>query len=306
MHMNRRQFLATTLAGAATAVLPNSLFAADTPALTTDPFQIVTLGKTGIKVSLIGAGTGMTGGNRQSNMTRMGKEKFEALLKYEYEKGIRLFDCADMYGTHPFVASALKGIPRDTYAISTKIWVMGGALPEKERPDANIVVDRFRKELNTDYIDLVLIHCMTAPNWCDTWKKQMDIMADLKAKGIIKAHGVSVHSLAGLNAAADSPWVDSVHVRINAFGDNMDDKNPAVVAPIIKKIHDAGKGVIGMKLVGEGKYRNDPAKRDESIRYVLGLGTVDTMVVGFEKTEEVDDFATRTKSALEARPKPAV
>ncbi|MGE5610251.1 MAG: aldo/keto reductase [Bacillota bacterium] len=305
MEMNRRQFMTTTLAGAGAMLLNHPLLAADAKPLSGDPFQMVPLGKTGLKVSLVGAGTGMRGGGRQSNMTRLGKEKFEALLKYEFEKGIRLFDCADMYGTHPYVASAFKGLPREQYVISTKIWVMDGALPEKERPDANIVVDRFRKELNTDYIDLVLIHCMMAPNWCDQWKRQMDILEELKSKGIIKAHGVSIHSLQALKAAAESPWVDSMHVRINAFGDAMDGK-PEVVTPVIKKAHEAGKGVIAMKVVGEGRYRNAPEKLDESIKYVLDQGTVSAMVVGFEKPEEVDDFTARVKNALAAKAKPAV
>jgi len=307
MDMNRREFLGTALAGAATLAgcASSSTLASAAAADPTDPFQPVTLGKTGVKVSLIGAGTGMRGGNRQSNMTRLGKEKFEALLNHEYQQGIRYFDCADIYGTHPFVASAFKSTPRDKYVIGSKIWVQGGGIPEKERPDANIVVDRFRKELNTDYIDLVQIHCMGDPKWTDQQKKQMDIMEDLKAKNIIRAHGVSIHcrpnDFGALEACAASPWVDVVHVRINPFGDSMDNKDPNVIAPLIKKIHDAGKGVIGMKIVGEGRYRNDPAKRDASIKYVLGLGCVDMMIVGFEKPEEVDDFAARTKAIVSTR-----
>ncbi|MFI5379695.1 MAG: aldo/keto reductase [Tepidisphaerales bacterium] len=297
MNMNRREFLTMTLAGAAGAMMAPSLLAADAAAAA-NPFKLVPLGKTGLKVSLVAAGTGMRGGQRASNMTRLGKEKFEALLKYEYQQGVRFFDLADMYGSHEFLASALKGVPRDSYVINTKIWFMGGALPEKERPDANVVIDRFRKELNTDYIDLVLIHCMSDANWTDKMKKQMDIMEEVKSKGIIKAHGVSCHSLAALKAAAESPWVDSIHARINAYGDSMDDKNPAVVADVLKTARANGKGVVGMKLVGEGRYRNDPAKRDESIKYVLGLNAVDTMIVGFEKTDEVDDFAARVKKAL--------
>jgi aryl-alcohol dehydrogenase-like predicted oxidoreductase len=305
--LKRREFLATALAGAGGAILGGSLLAGDAPAASpvaapaappaTGPFRIVPLGKTGVKVSLVGAGTGMSGGNRQSNQTRLGAEKFEALLKYAYERGIRFFDCADLYGTHPFVARALKGIPREKYAISTKIWVHAGGIPDKERPDADVVIDRFRKELDTDYIDLVLIHCMSNADWCDRQKRQMEIMAGLKQKGIIRAHGVSVHSLAALKACAVSPWVDSVHVRVNAYGDAMDDRDPAVVAAVLKQLRDAGKGVVGMKLVGEGRYRNDPEKRDRSIAYVMGLGSVSAMVVGFEKPEEIDDFARRVEKA---------
>ena len=185
--------------------------------------------------------------------------------------------------------------------IGTKIWVRPGGLPEEERPDADVVVDRFRKELNTDYIDLVLIHCMTEPGWCDQQKRQMDILANLKAKGVIRAHGASVHSLGALRACVNHPWVDSVNARINAFGDLMDDPDPAVVASVLRQIHDAGKGVVGMKLIGEGRYRDDPSKRDASIQCALGDGCVDTMIVGFEKREEIDDFAERVKNALAAQ-----
>lgn len=298
MKLDRRQFLGSTLAGAGGMLLAQATQAQ----AAANPFEKVPLGKTGLNVTRISAGTGMRGSNRQSNMTRMGKEAFEALLNYEWDKGIRFFDLADMYGTHPFVASAFKDKPRDQYALCTKIWVRPGALPEKERPDANIVVDRFRKELNTDYIDLVLVHCMSDPDWTQKQKRQMDILADLKAKGIIKAHGVSIHcprgNLTALESCATSPWVDSVHVRINAFGDAMDDK-PEVVAPIVKKIKEAGKGVVGMKLIGEGRYREQPDKRDESIKFALPL--VDAMTVGFEKPAEVDDFAARLAKALQAR-----
>ena len=124
-----------------------------------DPLQIVTLGKSGIKTTLLGMGTGFSGYNRSSNITRAGIA--ESLIRQAYEKGIRFFDCADSYGTHPFTAAALKGFPRESYTLSTKIWVSPGGIPESERPDADMVVDRFRKELKTDYLDLVQIHCMT-------------------------------------------------------------------------------------------------------------------------------------------------
>jgi predicted aldo/keto reductase-like oxidoreductase len=155
--------------------------------------------------------------------------------------------------------------------------------------------------LNTDYIDLVLLHCMTEGDWCEKQKRQMDILSGLKAKGVIRAHGASIHSLEAMKAGAGSPWLDSAHVRINAFGDAMDDHDPEKVAPMIETIHKAGKGVVGMKLIGGGRFRHDPDRIDKSIRYVLGLGTVDTMIVGFESTDQIDDYAARVKKALEAR-----
>jgi aryl-alcohol dehydrogenase-like predicted oxidoreductase len=259
-----------------------------------DPYELVPLGKTKIKVSRVGFGTGMRGGNRQSNQTRLGKEKFEALLQASYERGVRLFDMADLYGTHPYLAGALAKMRRKDYVISTKIWWRRGGIPDKERPDSDVVVQRFLKELNTDYIDIILLHCVDTAKWPEELSKQMEMLDGLKKKGIIRAHGVSCHSFEALEAAANEPWVDSIHVRINAYGEKMD-APVEKVAPVLKKMHDAGKGVIGMKLIGEGSFRNSDEKRDGSIRYVLGLGCVNAMVVGFEKVEEIDDFAARVR-----------
>jgi hypothetical protein len=73
------------------------------------------------------------------------------------------------------------------------------------------------------------------------------------------------------------------------------DAKPDKVVPVLKKIHAAGKGVVGMKLIGEGKFRNSDELRDKSVKFVLGLGCVDVLNVGFEKPEEIDDFAARVR-----------
>jgi len=300
MEMKRREFLARSIAGVGGLLLGSGcLDTARRKPITFDPYERVLLGKTKIKVSRVGFGTGMRGGNRQSNQTRLGEKKFEALLQTAYERGARLFDLADLYGTHPYVARALRKMPRKDYVISSKIWWRRGGIPDKQRPDADIVVQRFLNELNTDYIDIILLHCVDRPNWPDELGEQMNILEKLKKKGIVRAHGVSCHSLPALQAAADEPWVDSVNVRINAYGKNMDGP-VAKVEPVVRKLHKAGKGVIGMKLIGEGAFRNSDEKRDNSIRYVLGLGCVDAMVVGFEKLEEIDDFAARVRKVSTA------
>jgi aryl-alcohol dehydrogenase-like predicted oxidoreductase len=284
-----------SLAGVGSILLGSRLtIAQQQKSKTFDPYELVPLGKTKIKVSRVGFGTGMRGGNRQSNQTRLGKEKFEALLQASYERGVRLFDMADLYGTHPYLAGALAKMRRKDYVLSTKIWWRRGGIPDKERPDSDVVVQRFLKELNTDYIDIILLHCVDTAKWPEELSKQMEILDGLKKKGIIRAHGVSCHSFEALEAAANEPWVDSIHVRINAYGEKMD-APVEKVAPVLKKMHDAGKGVIGMKLIGEGSFRNSDEKRDGSIRYVLGLGCVNAMVVGFEKVEEIDDFAARVR-----------
>ena len=303
MEMKRREFLVRSIAGMGGLLLgPGYISIAGQKSANFDPYERVPLGKTKIMVSRVGFGTGMRGGNRQSNQTRMGKEKFEVLLQSSYERGVRLFDAADLYGTHPYLAGALKKIPRKDYAIVSKIWWRRGGIPEPQRPDADVVVERFLKELDTDYIDLVLLHCVESEKWPEELGTNMNILDKLKKKGLIRAHGVSCHSLAALQACVSEPWVDSVHARINAYGAKMDGPTEKV-APVLKALHEAGKGVVGMKLIGEGSFRDSDEKRDESVRYVLGLGCVDAMVVGFEKIEEVDDFAARVrKVAVADRP----
>jgi len=298
--LTRRQFVSTLTAGAGTVLLGKAALssrASDSPVFS-DSLKIVRLGKSGLQTTLLGMGTGFSGYNRSSNITRAGVA--ESVIRQAYEKGIRFFDCADSYGTHTYTASALKSFPRESYTLGTKIWVSQGGLPEPERPDADIVVDRFRKELNTDYLDLIQIHCMTDARWTDKEKKQMDILENLKARKIIRAHGVSVHSLEAMEACIGNPWVDLVHVRINSFGEAMDKSDPAYVTPVIEKLHKEGKGIIGMKLIGAGKFKNDPDKIDESLRFVLGLGTVDMIIIGFELPEQIDNYIARVQKNVKS------
>lgn len=297
--LGRREFLRRS-AVVAGGVLVAPMLAEQSLELPVDPFATVPLGKSGLKLSRVCMGTGVNGGNRQSNHTRMGREKCEALIRDAYDRGIRAFDLADLYGTHPFVIPALKSIPREQFTVISKIWFRPGGIPDKDRPDADVVVERFLKELRTDYIDLLLLHCVESGQWPKELERQMEILAKLKQKGVIRAHGVSCHSTAALEAAAAEPWVDSVHARINPYGTKMD--GPAeTVAPILQKIHAAGKGVVGMKIIGEGAFRNSDEKRDHSVQYVLGLGCVDILNVGFERSQEIDDFTARVRKVRRKR-----
>lgn len=250
--------------------------------------DLVPLGRSGVKVSRLSLGTGMRGSMRQSNHTRMGQERFHELIRGSFDRGVRLFDLADLYGTHPYIVPALQGIPRDEYQIVTKIWFSKGGIPEPERPDPDVLVERFLRELKTDHIDLLLLHCVTSPQWPRELARQMEIMARLKEKGLIRAHGVSCHSLVALKAAVAEPWVDSVHARINPYGMSMDGP-PEVVAPVLRELRGAGKGVVGMKIIGEGRLRNDPERRAESMRFAFESGCVDAVTVGCESLEQVED-----------------
>lgn len=255
-----------------------------------DPYSIRGLGNTPLQVSGVALGTGMRAFNRQSNQTRLGTVKFHALIRDSYDRGVRFFDLADSYGSHPYIVPALEGVPRDSYVISTKI--MGGRGRRGASQDAEQIVTRFLNEIHTDYLDMVLLHCMISGSWNTEQRALMDGLEKLKEKGVIRAHGVSCHSIAALKTAAADPWVDSVHARINAYGNKMDGA-PGEVASILRQIRASGKGVVGMKLIGEGDFRNSPEQRRRSVAYAQGL--VDTMVVGFENAAEIDDFASNFK-----------
>lgn len=297
-NMNRRKFIGALGLGTAHLMFSNSLIAGNSQSLGMSPVQRVKLGNSGIKTTLIGMGTGVHATNRTSYLTRQDKLKSIETIEFAYDKGIRNFDLADTYGTHPLMAEALKKMNREDLTLTSKIWFRGGGIPEKERPDADVVIDRFRKELKTDYIDLVQIHCMVEENWTETLAPQMEIMETLKAKGIIRAHGVSVHSLDAMKDALNSPWVDVIHVRINPYGIAMDKPDPEEVVEVIHKLHNSGKGVIGMKLVGDGKFRDDSEKINNSLKFVLGLGSVDMMIVGFETTAQIDNYLSRMEKTL--------
>jgi aryl-alcohol dehydrogenase-like predicted oxidoreductase len=294
---SRREFVSALSLGTGYFIFSNPITGC-TNISSTDPFQRVKLGNSGLETTLLGMGCGVNGSMRTSFMTRQDKSKSLALVRYAYDAGVRFFDGADLYGTHGIVAEALQDIPREKIMLSSKIWTREGGIPETDRPDANIVVDRFRKELNTDYIDLIQIHCMVSADWTETEKRQMDILSDLKAKGIIRAHGVSVHSWDAMKAAVESPWVDVLHARINPYGIVMDKPEPEEVVSLIHKLHNSGKGVIGMKLVGGGKYVEDGDKIDNALRFVLELGSVDMIIVGFQEKAQIDNYTGRMKRAM--------
>ena len=295
LHSSRRQFLRTAAAGAVAALWSTPGQAATLPQ--------VALGNN-LRVPLLGMGTGVKASNRSNALTRSGEKNFQDTVRRAYDEGVRLFDCADSYGSLPMVGKALADKPRESYVLVTKIWChpKGGIPAEEPRDDSMAVIERSLKEAGSGYIDLVQLHCQTAADWTTTYRKHMEALSKAKEKGIIKAHGCSCHSLQALEAAAADPWVDVVHARINPWGVKMD--GPAdVVVPVLKKIHAAGKGVIGMKLIGEGTFRDEPAKIDESLRFALDLGCVDALIVGFEKPEEITDYKGRLVRALEERAK---
>jgi len=246
----------------------------------------VTLGNTGIKTSRLAMGTGTVGSGHHSNQTALGIKGLSDLLLNGYDHGLRFFDAADSYGSHPHVAEALKHIPRDKVTVLTKTWARD---PATARAD----LDRFRRELRTDYLDICLMHCLTEADWTERYKGVMDVFSEARQKGIIRAHGCSCHSIEALRAAAKSPWVEVDLARINPIGSHMD-ADPETVVGVLRSLKAAGKAVIGMKILGQG----DLAKRqDEAIKYALSLGVLDAFTIGAESKPQQEDLIRRIATA---------
>ena len=286
--MLRRDFLRTTATslGAAWLTTKTSL-AFDTPSRKFNANDDVVFGKTGIRTSRLAMGTGTVGFGGRSNQTKLGMSPFTRLLVNGYnENGLRFFDTADSYGSHPYVASALKQLPRDKVVVMTKT-------DNRDPATLPADLDRFRKELGIDYIDIVLIHCVTVGDWTTRYRGVMDVLSEAKHKGVIRAHGVSCHSIDALRAAAASPWVDVDLVRLNPIGSHMD-ADPDTVISVIKQMRASGKGIIGMKILGQGDMRDRPS---EAIRYALSTGVLDAFTIGAESQKEQNDLTQRIAAA---------
>ncbi len=197
----------------------------------------------------------MSGHQRSAQLTRMDRSKAEEMILYAYDRGIRFFDCADLYGTHEIVTTTLKDKPRDSYTLSTKLWPHPGGIPEEERPAADVVVKRFLQETKSDYLDLVQIHCMMKPDWQKDFEGYMEGLEKLKEQGLIRGHGISCHSLGSIQTGAVDPWVDAMHIRINATGARMEGSFEENVEAA-RHAQENGQGIIAMKLIWRRNHQN--------------------------------------------------
>ena len=289
--MKRREFLKTTAYGLGAVWLGGNALIERAMALPPLPRKYsasdtVTLGSTGIKTSRLAMGTGTVGSGHHSHQTSLGVAGLSALLLNGYDQGLRFFDAADSYGSHPHVAAALKQLPRDKVTVLTKSW-------SRDAGGMRADLDRFRKELGTDYIDLFLMHCLTEADWTTQYRGAMDVLSEAKQKGIIRAHGCSCHSIEALRAAAKSPWVDVDLVRINPIGSHMDD-DPATVVGVIKEMKSSGKAVVGMKILGQGDLAS---RQNDALNYALGLNLLDAFTIGAESKAEQNDLIKRIAAA---------
>jgi hypothetical protein len=295
--ITRREFIKGTAALAGTAFLSSCSTGPLAKGHKPTAVDQVTLGKTGLRLSRLGFGTGSKGGSVQR---ALGTEEFTRLIRYAYDQGITYIDTAENYKTHTMVRDAIKGLPREKLFIQSKM----PGVPEKPLE----VLDRYRKELGVDYIDSLLVHAARRIDWYDERKRLLDAFEEAKARKIIRAHGVSCHSLPALRKAAQLDWVDVNLVRVNPQGAHIDTpetgrrakSNASNLPPVLEQIKLMRRnrhGVIGMKIIGNGDF-TQPEDRKKSIRLAMQGGLVDAVVIGFKSTAEIDEAILRINRAL--------
>jgi predicted aldo/keto reductase-like oxidoreductase len=295
--ITRRQFIRSTVVFAGGVLFSSYGAGALAAQAKRTAVDQVPLGKTGLKLSRLGIGTGSKGGSIQR---ALGSEGFNRLMRYAYDQGITYIDTAQNYRTHAMVGEAIKGLPREKLFVQSKM----PGVPEKPLE----VLDQYRKELGVDYIDSLLCHCAVTKDWEQERKRLMDALEEAKDKKIIRAHGVSCHSLPALTKAAQLDWVDVNLVRVNPQGTYMDTpaetwnakSDVSAVSPVLEQVKLMRKnrhGIIGMKIMGEGEFTN-PEDREKSIRMAMQPGMVDAVVIGFKNTAEIDEAIMRMNNAL--------
>jgi 1-deoxyxylulose-5-phosphate synthase len=304
--ISRRNFIRKSVETVSVVAIGNELIsqAEAAPVRTaSDWVQLGRINKNNVKIPRLGMGTGSINGKVQRDL---GQEGFNKLVAYAYERGVRYIDTADNYKTHELIREAIKAnkIPRDKIFIQTKL-----PIREETLKDPMATMDRYRTELGTDYFDSLLIHCATKETWVEDMKFLMEAFDKAQAKGWIKAKGCSCHGLRALRAATNNDWVEVQLARINPQGHHVDQDLPNVHEPQgkydeamkeIKAMHAAGRGVIAMKLCGNGDFTK-PEDREKAIQHAVKCGFVDAMVIGFKNNAEIDEAIERVNRALSGK-----
>jgi predicted aldo/keto reductase-like oxidoreductase len=291
MGSTRRDFLKTSVAA---GVLSGLGIAQTTKRSATD---WVTLGKSNVKVTRLAFGTGTHGGRVQREL---GQPEFTRLVRHAYDRGIRFFETAESYHGMPEMLSiALKGIPRDSYKLMTKYSTPASGDPAPK-------IDQFRKQLDTEYIDILLLHCLRPPTWKTDYSSLQDGLSEAKDKKVILAKGASVHGLPALRMFPGNQWLEIAMIRMNHNGTRMDTPEqkevdlPGNVDEVVahtKKVHAQGMGVISMKLCGEGRFTS-AEDRDAAMKFAMNLGCVDAVTIGFKNTAEIDEAIERMNRVM--------
>jgi aryl-alcohol dehydrogenase-like predicted oxidoreductase len=279
--ITRRQAMGA-VGGLVASVRGRALLAAAGPVSRKNASDQVVLGNTGIKLSRLAIGTGTHGVNKTSVQGRLGINGFAELLTHAYDQGLHFWETADQYGTHLHLREGLRRVGRNNVVVMTKTRATTAAEVQAD-------LDRFRRELGRDHLDIVLLHCMTSADWPREMEGPMEVLERAREKGVIRAHGVSCHTLGALKAAARTPWVQVDLARINSRQAVMD-ADPETVLAVLREMKRAGKGIIGMKIFGAGRLTNDI---DGSLQYASRLDVLDAFTIGFASTTQMDEVVTK-------------
>ena len=256
----------------------------------------VTLGQSDVKVTRLAFGTGTMGGRVQREL---GQDQFTNLVRYAYDHGIRFFETAESYGEmHKMLGVALKGIPRDSYRLMSKVTTHEGVDPREK-------IDELRKLANTEYFDVVLLHWQHVASWPSDSRRWQDGIMEAQSRKAVIARGASVHGLPALRQVPATTWLQVAMIRMNHKGTAMDAEdyatagagNVSEVVTHVKQARNEGMGVISMKLVGEGRftYRDD---RKAAMRYAFREAGVQSVTVGYKNTAEIDEAIENLNLAL--------
>jgi aryl-alcohol dehydrogenase-like predicted oxidoreductase len=256
----------------------------------------VTLGRSNVKVTRLAFGTGTFSGRVQREL---GQDEFTRLVRYAYDNGIRFFETAESYGEmHKMLGIALKGVPRDSYRLMSKVTTSEGVDPQAK-------IDELRKLANTDYFDIMLLHYQHVASWPTDTVRWQDGVLEAKSKKAVIGHGASVHGLPALRRVPGNKWLEIAMIRMNHKGTKMDaeDYNTGGLGDVsevtshVKQVRSERMGVISMKLIGEGAFtsRED---RKAAMRYAFNNAGVDSVTVGFKNTAEIDEAIQNLNLAL--------
>jgi aryl-alcohol dehydrogenase-like predicted oxidoreductase len=290
-HYSRRDFLKTGLAVSALAGVGRLPLHAERQSAT----DLVTLGKSGVKVTRLAFGTGSFSGQVQRDL---GQNEFTKLVRYAHERGIRFFETAESYGDmHRMLGVALKGVPRESYQLMSKVTTHEGVNPQQK-------IDELRKLANTEYFDIMLLHWQHTATWPADSSKWQDGILEAESRKAVVSHGASVHGLPALRQVPGNKWLDVAMIRVNHKGKSMDAEDyktdglgdVSEVVTHVKQVRKQGMGVISMKLVGEGTFNRED--RQAAMKFAFRNAGVDCVTVGYKNTAEIDEAMENLNLAL--------
>ena len=289
---SRRDFLKASLA-AGTVAGVGTLPLQAAPRTATD---VVTLGNSGMQVTRLAFGTGSQNGQVQA---ALGQQGFTRLVQYAYDRGIRFFETAEAYETPAMLGEALKGYPRESYQLMSKVTTDEGVDPQTR-------FDAMRRTSQTEYFDIMLLHWQHTADWVSETERWQDGIVEAQSKKLIRTRGASVHGLPALRQMPGNKWLEVAMIRMNhngtrmdgpSYNDNTHPANAGEVVAHVKQVHRQGMGVISMKLVGDGTFTRH-ADRQAAMRFAFQNAGVDCVTVGFKNTQEVDEAINNLNRAL--------